>query len=85
MVPRERKVAARPLLQARRVVIKIGSALLVEQATGRLNRAWMETLASDIARLRARGQEVLLVSSGAIALGRRHLGLEPGKLKLDES
>ncbi|MEQ1581309.1 MAG: glutamate 5-kinase [Steroidobacteraceae bacterium] len=85
MVPRERKVVARPLLQARRVVIKIGSALLVEQATGRLNRAWMETLASDIARLRARGQEVLLVSSGAIALGRRHLGLEPGKLKLDES
>jgi glutamate 5-kinase len=85
MVPRERKVVARPLLQARRVVIKIGSALLVEQATGRLNRAWMETLAADVARLRARGQEVLLVSSGAIALGRRHLGLEPGKLKLDES
>ena len=85
MTPRERKVVARPLLQARRVVIKIGSALLVEQATGRLNRAWMETLASDIARLRARGQEVLVVSSGAIALGRRHLGLEPGKLKLDES
>lgn len=85
MTPRERKVVARPLVQARRVVIKIGSALLVEQATGRLNRAWMETLASDIARLRGRGQEVLLVSSGAIALGRRHLGLEPGKLKLDES
>ena len=85
MAPRERKVVARPLLQARRVVIKIGSALLVEQATGRLNRAWMETLAADVARLRARGQEVLLVSSGAIALGRRHLGLEPGKLKLDES
>ena len=85
MTPRERKVVARPLVQARRVVIKIGSALLVEQATGRLNRAWMETLASDLARLRARGQDVLVVSSGAIALGRRHLGLEPGKLKLDES
>ncbi len=85
MAQRERKVSARPLVQARRIVIKIGSALLVEQATGRLNRAWLETLAADIARLRARGQEVLLVSSGAIALGRRHLGLEPGKLKLDES
>jgi len=85
MPSRERKGAARPLVQARRIVIKIGSALLVEQATGRLNRAWMETLATDIAKLRARGQEVLLVSSGAIALGRRHLGLEPGKLKLDES
>jgi glutamate 5-kinase len=85
MVPRERKQVARPLVQARRIVVKIGSALLVEQATGRLNRAWLETLAADIARLRARGQEVLLVSSGAIALGRRHLGLEPGKLRLEES
>ncbi len=84
-MPRERKVVARPLVQARRIVVKIGSALLVEQATGRLNRAWLETLAADIARLRARGQEVLLVSSGAIALGRRHLGLEPGKLRLEES
>lgn len=85
MAQRSAKARARPLLQARRIVIKIGSALLVEQATGRLNRAWLETLATDIARLRGRGQEVLLVSSGAIALGRRHLGLEPGKLKLDES
>lgn len=77
--------AAKPLSEARRIVIKVGSALLVESATGRLNRAWLETLASDISRLRQRGQEVLLVSSGAIALGRRHLGLPPGKLKLDES
>jgi glutamate 5-kinase len=76
---------AKPLLDARRVVIKVGSALLVESATGRLNRAWLETLASDISRLRERGQEVLLVSSGAIALGRRHLGLPTGKLRLDES
>jgi glutamate 5-kinase len=74
-----------PLLQARRVVIKVGSALLVEAGTGRLNLGWLEALAADIARLRARGQDVLLVSSGAIALGRRHLGLEPGKLKLEES
>ncbi|HEU4653280.1 MAG TPA: glutamate 5-kinase [Steroidobacteraceae bacterium] len=77
--------AAKPLSEARRIVIKVGSALLVESATGRLNRAWLETLASDISRLRQRGQEVLLVSSGAIALGRRHLGLPAGKLKLDES
>jgi glutamate 5-kinase len=76
--------SAQPLQQAKRVVVKIGSALLVEQATGRINRAWLETLAADVARLRARGQEVLLVSSGAIALGRRHLGLPAGKLKLDE-
>lgn len=74
-----------PLEQARRVVIKVGSSLLVERSTGQVHRAWLETLASDIKRLRDRGQEVLLVSSGAIALGRRQLGLVPGKLKLEES
>jgi glutamate 5-kinase len=83
MTSRARKTS-QPLLQAKRVVVKIGSALLVEQSTGRLNRAWLSTLAADVARLRSRGQEVLLVSSGAIALGRRHLGLPAGKLKLDE-
>ena len=70
---------------ARRVVVKIGSALLVDAATGRLNRAWLETLAADLAALRQRGQEVILVSSGAIALGRRQLGLAPGRLRLEES
>jgi glutamate 5-kinase len=85
MTSKERKTLPTPLTQARRVVVKVGSALLVESATGRLNRAWLETLASDIGRLRSRGQDVLLVSSGAIALGRRHLGLEPGRLKLEES
>ena len=57
------------LARARRVVVKIGSALLVEKSTGRLNRSWLETLAADVAALRERGQEVVLVSSGAIALG----------------
>lgn len=74
-----------PLTQARRIVVKVGSSLLVEAATGHVNRTWLETLAEDVRRLRARGQEVLLVSSGAIALGRRQLGLAPGKLKLEES
>jgi glutamate 5-kinase len=73
------------LAKARRVVVKIGSALLVEKSTGRVNRAWLETLAADVAKLRARGQEVVIVSSGAIALGRRQLGLLPGKLRLEES
>jgi glutamate 5-kinase len=81
----ERKVPATPLTQARRVVIKVGSALLVEVGSGLLNRIWIETLAADIAGLRAQGREVLLVSSGAIALGRRSLGLPAGRLKLDES
>ncbi len=73
------------LARARRVVVKIGSALLVEAATGRVNRSWLETLAADVATLRQRGQEVILVSSGAIALGRRQLGLPPGRLRLEES
>jgi len=73
------------LARARRIVVKIGSALLVEKSTGRVNRAWLESLASDVAMLRGRGQEVIIVSSGAIALGRRQLGLAPGKLRLEES
>ena len=74
-----------PLTQARRVVVKVGSSLLVDRGTGQVHRAWLDTLAADIKRLRDRGQEVLLVSSGAIALGRRQLGLPAGKLKLEES
>jgi glutamate 5-kinase len=70
---------------ARRVVIKVGSALLAEAGSGRVNRGWLESLAEDIAALRARGQEVVVVSSGAIALGRRQLGLAAGRLRLEES
>jgi len=73
------------LTAARRVVVKVGSALLVEKSTGNVNRAWLESLADDIAALRARGQEVLLVSSGAIALGRRELGLGRARPRLEES
>jgi glutamate 5-kinase len=74
-----------PLRQARRIVIKVGSALLVDGKSGRLNRAWLESLVADLLRLRRRGQQLVLVSSGAIALGRRHLGLAPGALRLEES
>jgi glutamate 5-kinase len=84
MAPKDLNSAA-PLTQARRVVVKVGSALLVQAASGQINKAWLETLAGDVAHLRSRGQEVLLVSSGAIALGRRQLGLDTGKLKLEES
>jgi glutamate 5-kinase len=72
------------LAAARRVVIKVGSALLVEKSTGSVNRDWLEALADDVAAMRARGQEVVLVSSGAIALGRRELGLAKRKPKLEE-
>src|SRR6202451_2229468 len=76
---------AAPLTQARLVVVKVGSALLVDGDSGRVNRAWLETLVADLLRLRKRGQKVILVSSGAIALGRRRLGLKPGALRLEES
>jgi glutamate 5-kinase len=76
--------SATPLLRARRIAVKVGSALLVDAEHGQVNRSWLETLASDIAALRARGQEVLLISSGAIALGRQHLGLPRGRLRLEE-
>jgi len=73
------------LAGAKRIVIKIGSVLLVEQETGAIHRAWLNALADDIAGLLRNGSEVILVSSGAIAVGRRHLGLTRGKLKLEES
>jgi glutamate 5-kinase len=74
-----------PLTSARRIVVKVGSALLVDQESGRLNRAWMESLVEDLLRLRKRGQQLILVSSGAIALGRRQLSLPKGSLRLEES
>ena len=73
------------LTDAHRVVVKIGSALLTDSETGKLNRTWLQALVEDVATMRARGQEMLIVSSGAIALGRRALKLAPGKLKLEES
>ena len=76
---------ASPLTRARRIVVKVGSALLVDQATGQVNRPWLESLVEDLLRLRARKQEVVLVSSGAIALGRRELKLASGALKLEQS
>jgi len=77
--------SAAPLTQARRIVVKVGSALVVDAESARVNRAWLETLVDDLLRLRKRGQRVVLVSSGAIALGRRRLGLKHGTLRLEES
>ncbi len=70
---------------AKRIVAKIGSALLIDSASGELRRGWLQTLCADVAALKQDGKDVLLVSSGAIALGRRALGLKPGVLKLEES
>ena len=85
MPSRTQSATPSPLVRARRIVVKVGSALLVDGESGRLNRAWLETLIEDIVRLRRQGKEIVLVSSGAIALGRRHLGLARGTLRLEES
>ncbi|GFO82255.1 glutamate 5-kinase [Methyloceanibacter sp.] len=71
--------------KARRIVVKIGSALLVDNEAGVLRAAWLDALCDDIAELRKRGKEVILVSSGAIALGRNLLGVPKGPLKLEDS
>ena len=69
----------------RRIVVKVGSSLLVDSAAGAIKRAWLESLAADIAALHTEGRDVLVVSSGAIALGRAVLGLPRGALKLEEA
>jgi glutamate 5-kinase len=70
---------------ARRLVIKIGSTLLVDEAHRRLSHRWLDALSDDLAALRARGAEVIVVSSGAIALGRHQLGLHRRTMRLEES
>ena len=78
--------APRPDLHAaRRLVVKIGSALLVDRASGALREDWLAALAQDLAAARARGTDVIVVSSGSIALGRGALGLAPGPLALEQS
>ncbi|MFN8829246.1 MAG: glutamate 5-kinase [Labrys sp. (in: a-proteobacteria)] len=69
----------------RRLVVKIGSSLLVDQGKGRLKHEWLTSLATDLARHAARGAEIVVVSSGAIALGRTVLKLPRGPLALEES
>jgi glutamate 5-kinase len=70
--------------RARRIVVKFGSSLILEGETGAPRHDWLSSVASDIASLKERGVEVIIVSSGAVALGRGALGLASGKLKLEE-
>ncbi len=79
-----KKLATPPLASAKRVVIKTGSALIVDEQSGRMRQAWLDALGNDIARLRANGAEVIVVSSGAVAVGRTHLKLPKGALALEE-
>ncbi|MEL6839832.1 MAG: glutamate 5-kinase [Pseudomonadota bacterium] len=73
------------LSDAKRLVVKIGSALLVDAETGKLRQDWLTSLASDVARIKARGTQVIIVSSGSIALGRGVLGLPLTSLALEQS
>jgi glutamate 5-kinase len=73
------------LADFRRIVVKVGSSLLVDAEAGRVKEAWLASLVSDLARLHAETREILVVSSGAIALGRAVLRLPTGPLKLEDS
>jgi len=70
---------------AKRLVVKIGSSLLVDGTSGTLRADWLGSLCDDIAKLRQQGKDVIVVSSGAIALGRNVLKLPRGALKLEDS
>ncbi len=78
------KAQSTDLAAGRRVVVKIGSALLVDGERGTVHRQWLEALVEDLAVCRGRGQDLIIVSSGAIAAGRRHLGFADGDLRLEE-
>ncbi len=69
----------------RRIVVKVGSSLLVDSSAGQLKHDWLDTLAADIAALHKEKRDMLVVSSGAIALGRAVLKLPAGALKLEDS
>jgi glutamate 5-kinase len=73
------------LADFRRIVVKVGSSLLVDAAAGRVKEGWLASLAQDVAALHAGKRDVLVVSSGAIALGRSVLRLPPGLLRLEDS
>jgi glutamate 5-kinase len=81
----ENNLARPEWTRARRIVVKIGSALLAERETGALKREWLASLVEDVAELVRQGREVVLVSSGSIALGRHALGLPKGALELPQS
>src|SRR5213082_765929 len=77
---------ARPSLKRfRRIVVKVGSSLLIDSDAGEVRASWLTALAADLAKLHGEGRELLIVSSGSIALGRSRLKLPRGTLKLEES
>src|SRR5438445_2609108 len=84
--PLSELLMARPSLKNfRRIVVKVGSSLLIDSDAGEVRAAWLSALAADVARLHGEGRDILIVSSGSIALGRSRLKLPRGALKLEES
>jgi len=77
--------AVSQITNARRAVLKIGSALLVDDQSGNLREDWLKAFIADVAMLKSKGAKILIVSSGSIALGRRLLGLGTGTLSLEQS
>ena len=77
--------AVSQISNARRAVLKIGSALLVDDQSGNLREDWLKAFIADVAMLKSKGAKILIVSSGSIALGRRLLGLGTGTLSLEQS
>ena len=75
---------SRRLSDGKRIVVKIGSTLLVDEKTGAIRHDWLTALAQDVAACRKRGQDVILVSSGAVAVGSGHLGFDAGRLVLEK-
>jgi len=77
---------ARPNLKKfRRIVVKVGSSLLIDSGAGEVRASWLAALATDLAKLHGEGRELLIVSSGSIALGRGRLKLPRGTLKLEKA
>ena len=72
------------IARARRLVVKVGSSILIDPQTGLADEAWLNAFASDVARVRARGQQIVVVSSGSIALGRMRLGLSKMRVTLSD-
>lgn len=80
----DQDMGVQDLGSAKRLIVKIGSALMVDAATHKIRTDWLDSVADDVAALRARGVEVVIVTSGAVACGREHLGLVGRPLRLEE-
>ena len=81
----DRSTNAERLLESRRLVVKIGSALFIDQDTGALDSDWLEALCRDVAWLHESGKEIVLVSSGAVALGARELDIDARRARLEDN